>query len=577
MVFSQISQPNSTYLTWTKFAFPHEDHGPVPAIAVPIAMYRYIQSGYTMMSTLIVINITAIFIAGGLCIYLKSSRTGNKVNDISMSLWNKRESTHLSVVDTLFYSRDALKKWWYYPLVAALLSAWIASLLAGILLPPTVFLGNAAPVRTGSIYVPPDLSKDDGGPIDESVIFGTHLLQLEPYIRAAGAAYIATDRLRSKVKVEGPIPLGTWRGSDPLDPKTPRTEPIQRINYGYNVTGADLGLQKLPKLRLSIAGSCITEYNWYQGVGSVPANSSSSPTEKYWLPLRQPNGKLEEVNSLCPAPSAKFRAEAPIRPASERGNVSWAIIVSSFDRKSYLKNEDPWYRTKEVREGNQTFHKVLRGRPALSCWQSDTWFFADEGPEKSSTILNLQAMVGKEKLSDAMVEILRRYFTLPVAYNLGFALQGSALQSAKAVIASRFDARDSSMYKDLYYIILSAYIATINTLTDTTLYLQPDIDGSPPKIDIPNLALDNTTRHPRPGIEDFVVFSDQVATLSLTRVILIPVLTLGSWLLMHMMLGLTPLKIAAAMESIELFQAVRQHYGEPTVHMADDGIPKWKL
>ncbi|KAK4447844.1 hypothetical protein QBC34DRAFT_354455 [Podospora aff. communis PSN243] len=580
MVFSQITQPNSSYLTWTKFAYPHAENGPVPAFSVSMELSRYIQSGYTMMSGLIVVNITAIFIASGLWIYLRGSRAGNRVNDISISLWNNREATHMSVIDTLYYSRDALRKWWYYPLVTALLGAWAASVLAGIFLPSKVFLGNAAPVNPTSIYVPPDMRNFTDSTSDQ-IYFGTFALNVDPYLRAAGAAYIATDDVRSQVMVEKPVSLGSWTGPDPIDAKKQRTEPIQRINYGYNITGARLGLQRLPKLQLRVTGSCVTNYTWFR------KTQKGGPYVDAYQSQWKKNGSFDVVGASCAAPSARFKSQPSNIAPDEQGNRSWAIIASSVDRLSYTSSTDPWYRTKALDDDQisrlnltDSFGMkfiVTPGRPVLSCWQSDLWYWGDEGSQKSSNIVNLQALVGKDLLSDAMVEILQRYFTAPVAYSLGFSLQGSALQSSKTTVGKIFDAGASSMYKDLYYVILSAYIATENTLTDTTLYTNQTTTGGVAKVDLPNLAFDSSGKHPRPGVDDFVVFSNNVVALSLTTAIIIPVLTLGSWLLMHLMLGLTPLKMAAAMESIELFKAVKDHYGEPTVHLTDNGAPKWTL
>ncbi|KAK0611369.1 hypothetical protein B0T14DRAFT_326694 [Immersiella caudata] len=577
MVFSQITQPNSSYLTWTKFAYPHAENGPVPAFSVSMEWSRYIQSGYTMMAGLIVVNITAIFIASGLWIYLRGSRTGNRVNDISISLWNNREATHMSVIDTLYYSRDALRKWWYYPLVTALLGAWAASVLAGIFLPPKVFLGNAAPVNPTSIYVPLDMRYLNNS--DEQLLFGTYALNVDPYLRAAGAAFIATDDVRRQVELEKPISLGNWTGPDPVDRKKQRVEPIQRFNYGYNISGAKLGLQRLPKLQLRVMGSCMTDYTWFDATraGGLYFDAYQSPWKKA--------GDLDTVSASCPAPSARFKSQKLTIPPDHQGNRSWAIIPSTVDRLSYTSSRDPWYSTKafdksEIARLNltDTFGMnfiVAPGRPVLSCWQSDLWYWGDEGSQKSSNIVNLQALVGKDLLSDAMVELLQRYFTAPVAYNLGFSLQGSALQSSKTTVGKIFDAGASSIYKDLHYVILSSYIATENTLTDTTLYSNQTTTGGVDKVNLPNLAFDASGKHPRPGVEEFVVFSNNVVALSLTTAVLIPVLTLGSWLLMHLMLGLTPLKMAAAMESVELFKAVKNHYGEPTVHLTEKGAPKW--
>ena len=551
MVVSQVQQPAENYQIWVRFWFPDSKRGPIDAVAVSSAAHRYIASAYTIMSSLIVFNIWAMIIAAGFYFYLR--KEGNKVSDISMSLWNKRAATHQSITDTLLYARDDLKRWWYYPLLFAIISAWAASMAAGILVPSQIFLGNAAPVNPRSVYVP----SNNYSTFPE--LYDIFALDIQPSLRAAGAALVANQTLRNKVVVGEPIPLGRYEDLGP----------IQQINYSYNVTGADLGLQRVPQLQLTVLGSCITDYNLLVRTEDLGGGINQ---DTYMSPIGDSTYNISLYDSQ--APSARFLT--PTEPEDSR-NISWAAIVSSVDRFSYTTSDDPWYKTipnpyYDSTDKYSIENIVQPGRPVLSCWQSDVWSYHD----RTASISDLRAILSQEEMSDGMATILTRYLSIPAVVNLGNHLGVGALHSSSSAVWTSFDAEASSIHKDLEQLVLGAYIATVDTLTDTTLYMRPDLTGrtADNKV-LANMAQDGLDR-PLDGIGDFIVFSRDVAALSVGAVIVIPVLAVATWILMQVVLAMTPLKKATALEVIEFFQDVTRQFGDATVQMKD-GRPEWKL
>jgi len=539
-------------MTWQRFTFPHPDLGRIEAFSVPAPTYRFIQSAYALMSTMMVVNIWAIVIAWGLYVYLRRPGTANRVNDVSLSLWNRREATQQSVMDTLLYSPSSWRKWWYWPLASVILGVWIASIAAGIYVPSkALFLGNGAPVNPRSIFIPALESSQT----DEQAL-ALNVLEIPPYRRAAGAALIASKDVRAKVMISEPIIEGT-KGD----------EVIQRINYAYNVTGADMGLQKVPELQLSVVGSCRTEYNWLNRSQAENIEGQAVNIDSYIAPWTTNVTVVTLVDS--PAPSGNF----VLSPQQDRGNFSWGIIISAVDRKSSTPSDDPWYRTVPLSpppiNKQQPAYLVRPRRPALACWEQNTWSFAG----LYANITTLQTVIPQGLMFDGMASILARYLSWPVIVALGRHLDTRALQSAQSASAWVFDAGSSSIHQDLSQLVLGAFIATVNLLTDTTL----DYGVGPKPNMTLNMAWNASTDTPQPGAADFVVFSEDVVALSLTVVILVPILTLTSWVLMHVLLNFTPLKLNTAMESIELFQAVKKRFGEPALYLDRKGVPTWRL
>lgn len=139
--------------------------------------------------------------------------------------------------------------------------------------------------------------------------------------------------------------------------------------------------------------------------------------------------------------------------------------------------------------------------------------------DKSASILQIEQL----NIPAGLVDILKAALGLPRIIFLAQALGTSALKSATTSQGYYFDARASSLRKDLERLVLGAYIATKNTLSETTMFNHKYDD-------IPNLALDATAKQYKDGVADFVIYGSGFAALRIDFLIVIPVITAVLWL-----------------------------------------------
>ncbi|KAK3936512.1 hypothetical protein QBC46DRAFT_296074 [Diplogelasinospora grovesii] len=546
MVFSQVQQPPDSYQLFHRFGFPTPDGHTIDAVAVPARVNSELNSAYTIMIASTVVNVWAIVIAVGIYFYLGKNKPDahpadhdKRVTGVSMSVWNKRASPPESLLDTLLYAREEVGEWWFWPLVLAIVVFWTAQLAAGILIPKEIFVGNAAPVAATSIYVPSQKFAEDDR-LHQSAVYA---LDVPAALRAAGAALVANASVQAQVTISQPITLGMHSA----------TEPIQRIEYSYKVDGTDMGLQHYPDLLLTVTGACTTDYTWRAASGTI---AGTNYTADFYYPFANASQPVTKVSLYDgSAPTCNFFT-GDISPTGPPSNITWGAVVSSVDRGSFSIGTDPWYLTTPSPTYNSTdpaaLPNVVKGkRPALSCWQNDEWSF--RGAKSDIAHLGPPELPGLG-LSDGMQNILTRYLGTPKVVNVALRLNPSSLQSATTALGLGFDAGASSMENDLRRLVLAAYIATVNTLTDTTLYSQ---EQRQPGTAIPNIALDSN-QVPLPGVGDFVVYSADVVTLSVKTLIIIPTVALASWILMMLLLHMTPLKQVGSMEVMALFQDLRR-------------------
>lgn len=141
--------------------------------------------------------------------------------------------------------------------------------------------------------------------------------------------------------------------------------------------------------------------------------------------------------------------------------------------------------------------------------------------------------------------------------SMGQYLGYSALASAQGnALGSTVDAASSSMSADLYRLVLASYIATANTLTDTTLVnRQYALNMST------DVALDASGK-PADGVGDFVIWSEDVSTLSVTALILIPVISSACVLVYFCLMAWTPLRRVRALEAEVLHKTLQERVPE---------------
>jgi hypothetical protein len=129
-------------------------------------------------------------------------------------------------------------------------------------------------------------------------------------MRAVGGVGAAQASLADRVYIESvPIPIGD--------------KPVIQLNYNYDITGLDFGLQKLSQLVQTVQGSCITEYNWL---------SSQDNTGDYYSLWNMPNQTFVVARNEEYAPPW---AAIYLHPVYDRFNWEQFIRDCSTVRRSH--------------------------------------------------------------------------------------------------------------------------------------------------------------------------------------------------------------------------------------------------
>ncbi|KAI3319119.1 hypothetical protein HD806DRAFT_510046 [Xylariaceae sp. AK1471] len=528
MVVSTAKQLESTYQLWQRFSFPTENRS-WDAIAVPAWVGDKLNSAYAIIISLALVHFWTIIIS--LILYFSLRRykhDASKLDPLAATLWNKRADLADSVIETIAFSKTDWARPWVPVTVFLALTAWVAQTATGVVVPPLIILDHAAPVNPAAIYVP-DLSADDS-----STQAARFALDVPRYFRALGSAVIDED-LREKVRVSPVERLG----------QTDNGEEILRIDYGYRVTGADFGIQKYFDLTLDVTGSCVTEYAWHQNTETAEYRSKLLAIDYYYVFNDQ---SMEFSASLFDGtqPSATFFLGELTKGTLDTSNNTWAAVVSSVNRTSFSAGTDPWYLT-EPASGNM--FSVVPVRPALSCWQDDVWSY--RGHNSTSDVLTSDALPGLG-LSESLQGLIAQYLGSPIIVPAGSHLRSSALLSSTTSLGQIFDAGASSIYSDFERLVLAAYVATTNILTDTTLY------PSAAAMNVPNGAVGDDGKVSQ-DTAGFVVWSPEVATLSTVIIIAIPTVFVAVWSLALILIYYTPIKIVTLLDSSSMQENLKEN------------------
>ena len=501
------------------------------AVAVSSSILPFLVSLYTILVTSAVISLWGCVFA----VFLRHRLERNRTNALYAALWNKR----YSLADTFFEIvplKGQRKKWGqpsFAPLLCLTFCFLVGQAALAILSPSAIILGRAAPVDPTSIVLP-------RGSNDINGAFRTAAYDLPAALRAAGSVRVATRELEDQAPVKE-IPVGAT-----ADGKT-----INGYQYGYNISGRDLGLQRFSTLRLAVNGGCVTDYGLLSNINtSVQVDTyrvfgdpdSRKPISLGWL-----DG---------PGPSLTFILPKPAKPPTTwQTNMTWAVYVSSAYRLSYTAGRDPFYETEEINGPLGFPFQVKPGRPVLSCWESNVWWY---GGNSFDNTLNLSSttLPGFD-LPHSLLRVLAKYFGVPSIVRVGQLLGYAGLRT-EPVIGLSLNASRTSMLGDLKRLVLTSYIASTATFTDTTLY-----ESLPPGLN--NTAIGDDGK-PLDGLGDFVVWSSDVAALSLWYIIVIPLLTFSLWLLLLLLLKCTRLRIVKALNASVLYEVIRDNLPEIGPH-----------
>ncbi|KAI0110375.1 hypothetical protein GGR51DRAFT_547635 [Nemania sp. FL0031] len=520
MVVSTTKQLPNTYNLWQRFSFSTEERS-WDAVAVPSWVGDKLNSAYTFIISLALVQFWTIVLSLILFLALRKYKNdASKLDPLAVTLWNKRGDLVNSVTEMLgFRGADWTRPWLLISIFIAV-AAGVAKTAVTIIVAPLIIIDHAAPVNPAAVYAPDDTATDN------KTRAARFALEVPRFFRALGNA-VVDDELRQRVKVSRAERLG----------QTENREDILRVDYSYGATGADLGIQKYFDLTFNVTGSCVTDYGWFQDSFDSEAVGA---IDRYIIPFA---GGFQ-FTSLVDGrqPSATFYLGSRTRGTLDESNTTWGALVSSVGRTSFSVGTDPWYLTAPILSNDTGAGNTVRlGRPGISCWQDDVWSY--HGRNTTTAALTSGQLPGLN-LSDALQSMLAQYLSSPIIQQVGLHLQASALMSATTSLDQIFDSSASSLHDDLERLVLTAYVVTINCLTDTTLYPTAAIGT------VPNIAIGD--RGVVPDDLGYVVWSPDVATLSTLVIIVIPTILVGVWLIAIVLLYLTPIKVVAILDSSSL-------------------------
>lgn len=544
MVVSAATQPPSTYLLWKRFSFP-SDRGSYDAVAVPDWVANQLNATYSTILGLMMVHFWSIVV--GLIVFFflrKHKMKPYELHPLAPTLWNKRADLIDSMIETFTFAKAQWRHFWVGVLLLLILAAWVGQTAMGILVPPLIILGSAAPVNPSSIYLPNIVGRDDF--LTAATVFA---LEVPSALRALGSTVAANDDLTKKVRVSQPKSLGKSAGGDDMF----------QLDYGYTATGADFGLQHFPDLTLKVSGSCFTDYSFLTGTTNTTTDDGAGRIKIYTVDDYQFLGDQTASASLFDGrqPTAQFFTgdAGPGAVVGRPSNTTWVVVVSSVGRQSFSTSTDPWYLTEPSDPNDVAQNKVKHGRPALSCWQDDVWSY--RGVNSNVIGLTSDILPGLALPENLQTIIADRLYQ-PMIYTVGSHLQTSSLLSATTATGEIFDAGSSTMFRDMQRLVLAAYIATTNMLTDTTLY---PTDAA---THVPNMQRDDSGQV-LDGIGDFVVWNADVSALSVKLLIVIPSVFVGIWALAIVLLYWTPVGVVNALDSNNMHQELTNHHQDAVV------------
>jgi len=392
---------------------------------------------------------------------------------------------------------------WGLLFVFIALAMTVGNVVAGILVPVQLSMGNVAPPAKDAIFYP-DItlynSTDDNG----AGVSRLNSLFAPSTLRALGSVEVSGATVRKRVYVYAHAHGGS-------------AEAV----YNYNVTGVDMGLQSDPGLQLRVKGSCRTDYTWLV--------NSTDQADTYRIFGGNRTLRVNYQPEMDFPPMLKFEVD----PSTGGGsNTSYAMIINTGGLYTFTPGQDPWYATQRSRADAPIAYQVARKRPVLSCWEDSKWHLNGRGVDTS----DLDKLPGL-KLYSVWAKVFQFEFGVPRVVKVGLTAGQSALKSASYVTAPAYvlDAEASTIETDLERLVLAAWVSSRNVLRDTTTY---DRHG-----------MQNFAQGPVGSVEaastQFVLQSGDVVTMSARTLIAIPSILLLlfisqkalCWVLRHSKLG----------------------------------------
>lgn len=538
--------PN-TYLTLTRFIIPNEGGG-IRGISVTKTEYQYLNAVYAFIIAEICGILWQLVVLLTLNYYpledapraqdekhaqitgheealeIRKRETNRHITLIMM--WNA--SNPLTAIPNLCAyvinaclgseNRDSIAGYWNIFILISAVLVFCGATAAGVFIPPTFLEAGAfAPVNPASVfYAAINISDLSQGPRIQQTV--------APAIqRAMGIVEFAKDELSKKVHIVHEA--GNQTG--------PSGEILGRITYDYNVTGVDLGLQHKNSVNfvLTVKGACTLEYSWFN------TSMSDDTVDVYNV-----YGTTIYMTRIVDNKSTGGKVVLDNTGKVER-NSSYAIIPETLGRASTSAGYDPWYTTVSGASPNTLV--IDNQRPALSCWEENTWSYGRytaKGIEDLGNLpgLNLPTIIGED--------ILQNRMAYPMIVDVASGLGNSILVSSTTGLVGIVDAATATYADDFSRLIFASYVATQSILRDTAMVTN--------KYDLQNGALGDSGT-PKPGTGDFVLTSGEVQALSFDTLIAIPVIFFTFWLLKFFITRtLKSASHAAAFEPIQMYRFI---------------------
>lgn len=369
--------------------------------------------------------------------------------DTTMAAASTTEASSGTVVNELAKSRSSLclDLGSAFLVLVLAISTVAGGILGGIFLPQKMIIGQVAPVNPKMVYtlddffirwkdVPPNLKADVLG--QQSQVNMVNTKSVSRALRNVDSSLL-DDLLAERISFT----------KTPAAPG-PNEEQNYNINYKFRINGYEMGLQRLQKLYVDVAGSCSFQYDWYSGmsngtVGISTDNSSAiepstdEDSSSYYDRYEWYKG---EKWPLYGGIAARYgtvelgryqgaynvnRTDVSLSPSIERARVypvdyadlptlypdshplfmGFAMIPGTQRRSTGPPEpqfniskgvSDPWYTLgTPYPAGQNVTTQIALGRPALKCKEEVGWFYRGEylGPRlallklKDSTTSNL--------------------------------------------------------------------------------------------------------------------------------------------------------------------------------------------
>ncbi|KAL7266158.1 hypothetical protein RUND412_011307 [Rhizina undulata] len=375
--------------------------------------------------------------------------------------------------------------------------------IAGTMFPARLLIGNVAPVKASAeLLFYPDMANMGPHSTENARING---IQAQSALAALGAVNDAMLVWKGKVF--------THSETIPADNSTYPDDTGIRFTYGYNLTGADLGLQFASQLHLTVNGTCETKYEWLM---PLPYDGSNI-TDNYTLWPGQDYNTSSHVNkgpTRSSFPVAGFYEGAFPNDTSES---TYAIVYGTAHSHSITNSTDPWFATEGMPSSEKPLSRfnetqwVRDRRPPLSCSEYAIWEYRGN----YASTANFSSIPGLP-VSAVLQEVITTATLAPILSQIGFILQQAALLSRFTYTSGVIDANASELAVDMEHLAWAAYVFTRGMVVDTTVAPTQRLQLTTSNI---FLYKNGTLRE---GSGDFVLTSKDVTTISLHYLIAIP-------------------------------------------------------